>query len=213
MVIFKDRKSAGMLLAEKLHKYKARKDVLVLGIPRGGVVVAYEIAKALKLPLDIVITRKISDPHQPELALGAVDPKGEVVWNNELLKQLELKIKSATLADKIDEEVKEIQRREKIYRQGKKQLDIMGKTVLLIDDGIATGQTVLSAVKYLTSLKAKKIVVVAPVGASDSISLIESAGAETLVAFPVEKEDFMPVSSYYQNFEAVADKEVVQLLK
>lgn len=208
MIIFKDRKTAGQFLAKKLYKFKARKDVLVLGIPRGGVVVANEIAKKLKLPLDIVITRKIGAPNQPELALGAVDPNGLVVWDNGLLTQLELKI--SNLKFKIDEEVREITRREKVYRKGKDSLAVRNKTVLLIDDGIATGATVLSAVKYLKSLKAKKVVVAVPVGASDSINKISRVADEILV--PYKEEHFNAVGVFYKNFEAVEDKEVISTL-
>ncbi|MBI2595954.1 phosphoribosyltransferase [Candidatus Daviesbacteria bacterium] len=210
MIIFKDRRSAGILLAERMHQYKGRKDTIVFGIPRGGVVVAYEVAKALKLPLDVVITRKISDPHQPELALGAVDPDGQVVWDSGLLEQPELKIKNFKF--KIEEEMNEIKRREKIYRKNKEPLDVKDKVVIVVDDGIATGETMLSAVKYLKRKGAKKVVVSVPVGVSDAIARIVLEGVESVVLFPIPAEDFQPVSSYFQNFGEVEDQTVKKLL-
>ena len=138
MKIFKNRDAAGQILAKHLKNTRAD---LVLGIPRGGVVVASEVAKVLKLPLDIIVTRKIGHPNQPELALGAVDVDGEVVWDHELIKDLGLKIND--LMEKVKEEVGEIKRREESYRKGKKPLEVENKTIILVDDGIATGATTL----------------------------------------------------------------------
>ena len=139
MKIFKDRQSAGKLLAKRLIHFSHGRSNIVLGIPRGGVVVAAEVAKELKLPLDIIITRKIGHPNQPELALGAVDPDGEVVWDEELANGLKVGVLR---------ELRELKRREKIYRIGRSPLDVSNKIVILTDDGIATGATTLAAVKY-----------------------------------------------------------------
>lgn len=209
MVICKDRVSAGILLAEKLHKYKGRKDAIVLGIPRGGVVLAYEIAKALKLPLDVVITRKIGDPRQPELALGAVDPSGEVIWDQVLMSEVGIQI--SDLTKEVQKQLDEIKRREQIYRVGKSPLDVQGKIVILVDDGIATGETMFSAVKYVKKLGAKKVVVAAPVGAADSIGKISAEADEMVIPYP--QEMFGSVGSFYEDFGEVSDKEVVELLR
>src|SRR5437867_3817630 len=138
MKLFKNRQSAGKLLAEKLSGTKAD---LVLGIPRGGVVVASEIARKLKLPLDVIITRKIGAPTQPELALGAIDPDGAVIWEQELLNELNLT--PDELENEIQQQKAEIKRREATYRQNREPLNISSKTIILADDGMATGATVL----------------------------------------------------------------------
>lgn len=208
MKIFRDRKSAGKLLAEKLEKYKGRNNTIVLAIPRGGVVVAAQVAKDLNLPLDIVVTRKIGAPYQQELALGAVDGDGEVVWDQELLEQLQLKIEN--LKFKIDDELEEIKRRERLYRQVKELLDVKDKTVILVDDGIATGATILSAVKYLRRHKAKKIVLATPLASKESVQVLEPLVEKVkILHIPVP---FQSVGQFYQNFLPVSDQEVIQLL-
>lgn len=198
MKIFKDRVSAGELLANRLKNTKAD---LVLGIPRGGVVVAAVVAEKLNLPLDIIVTRKIGAPGQKELALGAVDGDGEVVWGNQLLEQLEFKI---------NDEIEEIKRREGLYRQGKKPLEVDSKAVILVDDGMATGATVLAAVNFLKRHQVKKIIVAAPVASREAVSRIQEVADEVMILeIPVS---FAAVGQFYQEFEAVTDEEVVQLL-
>ena len=208
MKIFKDRQSAGKLLSKHLKKYKDKNDVLVLGIPRGGVVVAKEIAKELELPLDIIITRKIGHPDQPELALGAVDADGQVVWAEKLLE--ESGIRSEELSDKVKVEVEEIKRREQVYRQGKDKLDVGGKTVILVDDGIATGATILSAVEYLKRHGAK-IILAVPVASREAIDkIVGEVGEVVVLETPAY---FQAVGQFYQDFQPVEDQEVIQYLK
>lgn len=204
MKIFKDRQAAGELLANRLKDIKAD---LVLGIPRGGVVVAAKIAKNLNLPLDIVVTRKIGAPGQEELALGAIDPDGEVVWDDELLRQLNPPAGGLKL--KIASEMEELKRREKLYRQGKGVLDVLGKTVILVDDGIATGATTLSAVKYLKRHGAR-IILTVPVASQDALRKVEGEVDQSVVL--ETPEYFAAVGQFYHQFEAVTDEEVVQLL-
>lgn len=204
MKIFKDRQSAGKLLADRLKDTKAD---LVLGIPRGGVVVAAKIARDLKLSLDIVVTRKIGAPGQEELALGAVDPDGEVVWDHELLKQLELKIENLKL--KIEDEMEELKRREQLYRQGRGTLDVSGKTVILTDDGMATGATTLSAVKYLKRHGAK-IILAVPVASQEALGRAKNEVENSVVL--ETPEYFQAVGQFYHQFEPVTDEEVIQLL-
>lgn len=205
MKIFKNRQSAGKILAKRLRNFKAD---LVLGIPRGGVVVAAEIAKDLNLPLDIVVTRKIGAPGQEELAVGALDPDGKVVWDEQLMRDLGFMIYD--LREQVKNALEEIQRREKVYRQGRKPLDISGKIVILVDDGIATGSTVLSAVKYLKRHGAKVILAV-PVASGGALKKVKNE-CEQIIALQVP-EYFGAVGQFYQQFEAVSDEEVIQYLK
>lgn len=204
MKIFKDRKAAGKLLAEKLREYKNSKDTLVLGIPRGGVVVAYEIAKELKLPLNVIITRKIGHPYQSELAVGAVAADGEVIGEFGGLEGIR---------EILEQEVEEIKRREKLYRQGREPLKIAGKTVILVDDGIATGATILSAIKFLKRYKAKKIILAVPVASEDSVDkiILELGNSKDAIVLETP-ENFQAVGQFYQSFDPVEDWEVVQLL-
>lgn len=220
MKIFKDRKSAGKLLTKHLKEYKSKDNTVVLGIPRGGVVIAAEVAKCLNLPLDIIVTRKIGHPNQPELAVGAVDADGEVVWDQELLTQLKLKISGAcdlavfeNLKLKIEDERDEIKRREEVYRQGRRPLDVSNKTVILTDDGIATGATILSAINYLIRHQAQKVILAVPVASKEAknkiIKVLGEFGEVVVLETPL---NFGAVGQFYHHFESVADQEVVQLL-
>lgn len=218
MKIFKNRQSAGQILAKRLKNVPAD---LVLAIPRGGVVVAYEIAKALKLPLDIIVTRKIGAPMQPELALGAVDGDGEVVWDENLVKDLRLKIKD--LEDEVAAEVEEIKRRERKYRHERRPLArlVEGKEIILVDDGIATGATTLAAIHFLKRHQAKKIILAVPVAGRESVDKIikqlggfglpaGKAGELVVLETPAY---FHAVGQFYQDFHPVEDQEVIQLLE
>lgn len=207
MMIFKDRKSAGQLLAKKLTIYQGKKDVIVLGIPRGGVVVADEVAHALKLPLDIVITRKIGAPSQPELALGAVDPNGQIVWDQQLLDDLGLKIDD--LQDQVQNQVGEIKRRDQLYRSARGPLAVAGQTVILVDDGVATGATIISAINYLKSLAVKDIVVAVPVASSDIAQRLNQLVDEVIILHA--PENLGAVGNFYTNFEPVNDQVVIKL--
>jgi putative phosphoribosyl transferase len=210
MVIFKDRESAGILLADKFKErvFDLQKTV-VLGIPRGGVVVAKEIAKAYKLPLDIVITKKISAPHQKELALGAVDPLGNFVWEEELLK--DFRIKKEELKDEVEAQLSEIKRREVEYRNKGWKLKVKGKVVILVDDGVATGATFLSAIKYVKHLGAKEVIAAVPVILPGSISKISKEVDEVIALHSSDRSS--SVGSFYQEFSEVRDEEVKKILK
>ena len=205
MKIFKDRQSAGKLLADKLKDTEAD---IILAIPRGGVVVAKEIANKLNLPLDVIVTRKIGAPNQKELALGAIDPDGEVVWDNQLLSQLEFKI--SNLKFQIDNGMKEIKRRERLYRKGKEPLNVQNKAVILVDDGIATGATVLSAIRYLKGNEVDEVILAVPVASKESLVNIKHEVDEMVVLYIPDQ--LMAVGQFYQNFEPVSDEEVVNLL-
>lgn len=204
MKIFKNRSAAGKILASRLKGVKA--DV-VLGIPRGGVVVAKEVADNLNLPLDVVVTRKIGAPNQPELALGAVDPDGEVVWDQALLD--ELRVQSGELRTEIQNQWREVKRREDVYRREKNPLDMQGKTVILIDDGMATGATTLSAIKYLKRHGAGVILAV-PLASKDALEKVRRDCYQVVVLDT--PQPFQAVGQFYQEFQPVSDEEVVKLL-
>lgn len=204
MKIFKDRKAAGQLLAERL---KDRKADLVLGIPRGGVVVAAEVANVLKLPLDVLVIRKIGAPNQLELALGAVDPDGEVFWDEELMEELRFRV--GDLGDRVKSEWKELKRREDLYWGDMGDLKIENKTVILVDDGMATGATVLAAARYLKRHGAQ-VTLAIPVASKDALEKVRSEADEVIIMHT--PEDFRAVGQFYQQFEPVSDEEVVQLL-
>ena len=206
--IFSNRAEAGQLLAEKLNKYAGREDVIVLGLPRGGVPVAYEVARRLGVPLDVFIVRKLGVPGFEELALGAIASGGVRVLNEDVVRALpnanEL-IESVTTR-----ELAELARREQIYRDGRPAPDIGGRTVILVDDGLATGATMRAAVAALRQLGAAKIVVAVPVGAADTCREIEQEVDETVCA--MAPEWFQAVGQFYEDFSQTSDDEVRELL-
>jgi putative phosphoribosyl transferase len=206
--IFSNRAEAGQLLAEKLEKYAGRDDVIVLGLPRGGVPVAYEVARRLRVPLDVFIVRKLGVPGFEELALGAIASGGVRVLNEDVVRALpnanEL-IESVTTR-----ELAELARREQIYRDGRPAPDISGRTVILVDDGLATGATMRAAVAALRQLGAAKIVVAVPVGAADTCREIEQEVDETVCA--MAPEWFQAVGQFYEDFSQTSDEEVRELL-
>ena len=217
MKIFKDRQAAGKLLAQRLGEFRNVGDAIVLGIPRGGVAVAKEVASQLRLPLDIVVTRKIGAPNQPELALGAVGPDGEVFWEEGLLSELGIGPEQLKLG--VLRELEEIKRREKEYRHarpGHVKL-VRGKTVILVDDGIATGATMLSAIRYLKRHMAKKIILAVPVASKEAVDRVvrELGSASRRIGEVVVLETpeyFQAVGQFYNEFNPVLDEEVVKLL-
>jgi putative phosphoribosyl transferase len=206
--IFSNRAEAGQLLAEKLDKYAGREDVIVLGLPRGGVPVAYEVARRLGVPLDVFIVRKLGVPGFEELALGAIASGGVRVLNEDVVRALpnanEL-IESVTTR-----ELAELGRREQIYRDGRPAPNIGGRTVILVDDGLATGATMRAAVAALRQLGAAKIVVAVPVGAADTCREIEQEVDETVCA--MAPEWFQAVGQFYEDFSQTSDDEVRELL-
>lgn len=205
--MFEDRSQGGYFLAQKLLPYKNKRNVLVLGIPRGGVVTAKIIATKLHLPLDITVTRKIPAPHQEELAIGAVGPNGVLVLDPQLIKELGIEksyIEAAT-AQKSQEVVERLVK----FRGGKPQR-LIGKTIILADDGIATGATIEAAIKYLKKKKVKKIILAAPVAPKDSLLKLRKM-VDKLVVLKAPF-DFHAVGQFYRNFPQISDEEVIQLL-
>jgi len=207
--VFSDRKEAGRLLARKLTPYK-ESDSMIFGIPSGGVPVASEIAKALSLPLDLIIVRKIQIPYNPEAGFGAVGPDGRVIFNEILLNRLNL------TDDEIREQVKNtmdmIQRRNHLFRGDRPYPQLKGKTVILVDDGLASGYTMLSAVRFIKSHGPEKIVVAVPTASKRTIDYILPETDE-LLCLNVRTGFSFAVADAYTNWYDLTDKEVLDILK
>lgn len=208
-MIFNDRTQAGALLAEKLLSYKSNPQAIVLGLPRGGVVTAHQIATILNLPLDIIITRKIGAPGNPELALGAIAQDGSLSFNTVLMEQMGITIED--LRENIDHEQNEIKRRLELYRKGREPLILKDKVVILVDDGIATGATMRAGIKTAKALNARKIIVAVPVMPKDSLNSFQSISDECICL--VEAPFFLGVGAFYKNFDQVEDSIVIDLLQ
>src|SRR5213596_311511 len=205
---FPNRAEAGRLLAEKLVKYAGRDNVIVLGLPRGGVPVAYEVAQRLKVPLDVFIVRKLGVPGFEELAAGAIASGGVRVLNEDVMRSIphaDEAINAITAR-----ETAELERREQIYREGRPPPELRDRIVILVDDGLATGATMRAAVKALRERGAAKIVVAVPVGPPDTCREFEDEADEVVCAS--EPEFFQAVGQYYEDFSQTSDDEVRDLL-
>lgn len=205
---FPNRTEAGRRLAEQLRAYANRKDVIVFGLPRGGVPVAFEVAHALNVPLDVFVVRKLGVPWQPELAMGAIASGGVPLLNPQIVKQYGISEKE--VQDVISREQRELERREKQYRGSRPAVDVHGKTVLLVDDGLATGATMRAAVEALRNAGAEKIVVAVPVSSPDVCESFRGLADDVLCA--VTPEPFHAVGLWYQDFSPTTDQEVYDLL-
>jgi putative phosphoribosyl transferase len=206
-MIFKNRAAAGKLLFAQVASYRGT-DTVVCALPRGGVVIGYEIAHALKLPIDIVAVRKIGHPDSPEYAIGAVDERGEVIWSEEVFGKMD----RAWLEEKTDHELQEALRRSIVYRDGTQPIDIDGKIVLLVDDGIATGLTMELAIESTKKQLAKKIVVAVPVAPRDAVEKFKKVVDEVIVL--AAPEDFLgSIGAHYIEFPQVTDEEVLTLMR
>ncbi len=206
--VFRNRTEAGQLLARRLVRYANRKGVIVLGLPRGGVPVAYEVARALNAPLDVFIVRKLGVPNHRELAMGAIATGGVRVINNDVVENLGL---SQLAIDAVAaEEQKELARRETAYRGDRPAPTIHGQTVLLIDDGIATGSTMRAAIQAVSKQSPARLVVAVPTIAASSYRLFEPL-VDELIAL-MTPEDFHAVGQWYEDFGQTTDEEVTHLL-
>lgn len=207
--IFRDRVDAGKRLAKELARHEGRADGVVLGLPRGGVVLAGAVAESLRLPLDVLLVRKLGVPGNEELAMGAIASGGVRVINRDVVQWLEI-------PDRIVEEVtarqmRELERRERAFRGDRPRLDVQGKTVILVDDGIATGATMRAAVSALRAAGPARIVVAVPVAPPDACARLEKETDELVCLARVEP--LGAVGSWYMDFPQVADGEVRELLK
>ena len=207
--IFKDRKDAGQYLARRLTKYRNRADVIVLGLPRGGVPVAYEVAKMLNAPLDIFLVRKLGVPGFEEYAMGAIASGGIRVLNEALISQLDIPLE---VVDQVTaREFTELERSERLYRGTRRPLDITGQTVIVVDDGMATGSTMRAAVRALRKKKPRKIVVAVPVGERAVFNSFKHE-ADTVVICATMPEPFNAIDTFYRHFAQTTDAEVQRLL-
>jgi len=205
---FRDRDEAGRLLAGKLTAYANRPDVLVLALPRGGVPVAAQVARELNAPLDVFVVRKLGFPGHPELAMGAIATGGIRVLNPEVI--ISLQVPDDVIEAVADDERNEIRRRERAYRNDLPSPEVREKTVILVDDGIATGSTMIAAVAALRQLEAGRIVVATPtVAATTLLQICEVADDVVTVIVP---EEFYGVGQSYENFSQTTDDEVRELL-
>jgi len=206
---FTDRYQAGRLLAAAVEHYRGTADLVVLALPRGGVPVASEVAKALGAPLDVLVVRKLGAPGHSELAIGAIASGGARVLNDDVIRSL--RIDDATLDRIVARETLELTRRESLYRDDRPPLDVAGRTVMLVDDGVATGATMLVAVSACRQLGAKRLVVAVPLGAPDSLARIRDVADEVvcLLAPPA----LVSVGQWYDDFSQTTDAEVRALLQ
>ncbi len=206
--VFRDRVDAGQKLAKKLEYLKG-KDLIVVAIPRGGVVVGGEVARLLKVPLELIIPRKIGAPGNPELAIGAVISPNEVVINESLKRSLN--VSDEYLKEVIEEETKEIERREKKYFGKHQPLEIQGKVLVLVDDGLATGYTALATIRALRKKKPKEIILAVPVAPKETISFLSKETDEIIC---LETPTFFyAVGQFYDDFSQTTDEEVIEILK
>ena len=206
---FSDRLEAGKELASRLQRYAARVDVIVLGLPRGGVPVAAVVAASLGAPLDVFTVRKIGMPGHRELGVGAVASGGCRVLNHALI--AELGISDSAVGAVIAEEERELARRESIYRRGRPPLNVDGRVVILVDDGLATGSTMRAAVHALRDLDPSRIVVAVPVGSMEACRDLESVADEVVCARV--PRNFIAVGRWYVDFSETSDAEVTGLLE
>ena len=206
---FYDRLDAGRQLAQKLKSYQNKNDVITLALPRGGVPVAYEIAKMLKCPLDIFMVRKIGMPSHPEFALGALAFDGVLVWNQDTLSYVETH--KPEMDAIITQETKELHRREALYRMGKKPADLSNKTVILVDDGIATGATIKASISALHQAKVKEIVIAVPVASNEIIGKLKKLVSDVICLY--QPTNLGSVGQWYENFEQTTDANVIHYLK
>jgi putative phosphoribosyl transferase len=205
---FRDRHEAGVALADLLQGYARRNDVVVLALPRGGVPVAYEVASALHVPLDVFSVRKLGVPGHPELAMGAIASGGVQVLNEEVLAWYR---PSADTVDAVAQvEMRELDRRERAYRAGRPLVLVEGRTVILVDDGLATGSTMRAAVQAVRQLRVGHVVVAAPVGARDTCEALRRIADDVVCV--LTPDHFVAVGAWYVDFSETTDEEVQRLL-
>lgn len=208
MTYFVDRADAGKRLAVALKGF-AGGDGVVLAIPRGGVVVGYEIAEALDLPLDVIIPRKLGAPYNPELAIGAVAEDGSAVLDSNLVEYLD--VSQEYIAEESERQRREIERRQGVYRQGMAPRQIADKDVIIVDDGIATGSTMKAALTSVKNKGAKSLTVAIPVGPPSTIEELKKMADRVVCLYT--PEDFQAIGQFYQDFSQTSDHEVISLLK
>ncbi len=204
-----DRSVAGQALAALLEPYRGRADALVLALPRGGVPVAFEVAEALNLPLDLMLVRKLGVPGHKELAMGAIASGGVRVMNSELLQQLS--IDQAAIERVAAEETEELQRRDRAYRGERPTPRLEGQQVILVDDGLATGATMQAAVQAVRQQRPARIIVAVPVAPPDTVARLREQVDELIC--PLMPDWFVAIGNWYRDFSQTSDQEVQALLR
>jgi predicted phosphoribosyltransferase len=207
--VFRDRADAGRQLAVHLEEYAGRPELLVLGLARGGVPVAFEVARALDAPLDVFLVRKLGVPGHEELALGALASGGTRVLNDEVVRALD--ISEETIASVAAEEQRELERRERLYRDGGSPTPVAGRTAILVDDGLATGASMRAAATALVEQGVGEVVVAVPVAPPETCAAFE--GQVDRVVCARTPELFYAVGAWYEDFSEVSDDEVRELLR
>lgn len=207
-MIFDDRKQAGKLLAHGLERY-AHEQPIVLGLPRGGVPVAFEVAQALQAPLDVIIVRKLGVPFQPELGMGAIGEEGVRVLNDEIVRMAH--VNEVELAAVERRERAEVERRAQRYRRGLPMIEVRGRTVIVVDDGIATGGTARAALQVARAHGARKVVLAVPVAAPDTVRSLRTDADEIVVL--EQPADLVAIGYWYRDFRQTSDSEVERLLE
>jgi putative phosphoribosyl transferase len=208
-MIFRNRRDAGRVLAKTLHRYAGREGLLVLALPRGGVPVGYEVAEALGAPLDVFLVRKLGFPGYPEVAMGAIASGGVRVLDLPLIRRTGVPAEEVERVTR-DEE-RELERRERSYRNGRSALDVAGRIVLLVDDGLATGASMKAAIEALGKLGPRRVVVAVPVAPDTTCRELRTLADEVVcVATP---EPFHAVGQFYEDFDQTSGEEVRTLLE
>lgn len=207
--LFEDRRDAGRQLGQRLAELDPGDDVIVLALPRGGVPVGYEVARALDAPLDIFVTRKIGAPGNPEFAIGAVASDGTLVLDEDVVDELD--ISQDYVDSEMQRQLDEVERRVVAYRGDRPQPEIEGRTVVLVDDGVATGATVRASLRALRERDPGRLILAVPVGPSQTIEELRPLADEVVV--PATPDPFWAIGRFYQTFGQTSDEEVVELLE
>lgn len=206
---YRDREEAGRMLGKRLASYASGPETIVLGLPRGGVPVALEVARILHAPLDVFLVRKLGLPSQPELAMGAIASGGVQVINEDLIHAA--KVTASELAETLARETAELRRREELYRGDRPALRLQGRVVVLIDDGLATGASLRAAIAAVSAHHPAKLVVGVPVGAPDSCLSLATLVDELVC--PLRPDPFYAVGCWYDHFGQTSDEEVRECLE
>lgn len=207
-MIFRDRIDAGRQLAQMLKKYTDT-DTLIMAIPRGGVVVGYQISSELHIPMEIIVPRKIGAPMQPEFAIGAVAGSDVVIINEQAV--LALSIPQSYIIEEAKRQRQEIIRREQAYNTGRKRISPESKTVILVDDGIATGYTMIASARVIRKMNPARLIIAVPVAPPDSIQMLSREADEVIVVDT--PEPFHAVGAWYEVFNQTTDEEVIRLMQ
>jgi putative phosphoribosyl transferase len=207
-MLFQDRADAGRRLSSRLHQFAGREGVLVLALPRGGVPVGFEVARALMSPLDVLVVRKLGAPGQEELAMGAIASGGIQVMNSDIVHALHISVQQVD--ERVAHEQRELERREHLYRGNRRAPDIRGHTVILVDDGVATGSTMRVAISAVRQQNPELVIVAIPVASSSVCQQLEEE-ADSVVCLYTPL-DFYAVGQWYRSFTQTSDEEVRELL-